>query len=49
VSAEHGIGTAKMRWLPRSRSAADIDLMRTLKRNLDPKNILNPGRVIDLS
>jgi FAD/FMN-containing dehydrogenase len=47
VSAEHGIGTEKLRWLPHSRTAAEIDLMRMLKRSLDPKNILNPGRVID--
>jgi FAD/FMN-containing dehydrogenase len=47
VSAEHGIGTEKLRWLPHSRTAAEIDLMRTLKQGLDPKNILNPGRVID--
>lgn len=46
VSAEHGIGTSKMRWLPHSRSAEDIALMHTLKRALDPKNILNPGRVL---
>jgi len=47
VSAEHGIGTEKLSWLPHSRSAADIGLMRTLKRSLDPNNILNPGRVLE--
>ncbi len=46
VSAEHGIGMDKIRWLPHSRSPEDIALMRTLKRSLDPKNILNPGRVL---
>ena len=46
VSAEHGIGTEKIGWLNRSRSAAEIDLMRLLKRSLDPKNLLNPGRVL---
>ena len=46
VSAEHGIGMDKIRWLPHSRSPADIELMRTLKRSLDPNNILNPGRVL---
>ena len=46
VSAEHGIGMDKIKWLPHSRSAADIELMRTLKRSLDPHNILNPGRVL---
>ncbi|MDH3532061.1 MAG: FAD-binding oxidoreductase [Gammaproteobacteria bacterium] len=46
VSAEHGIGTEKIRWLPHSRSAAEIGLMRVLKQSLDPKNLLNPGRVL---
>ena len=49
VSAEHGIGLDKTGWLPHSRSATDIDLMRTLKRTLDPNNILNPGRVLQLN
>lgn len=46
ISAEHGIGLEKKPWLPVSRSAAEIELMRTLKHALDPKNILNPGRVV---
>ncbi|MCB1959229.1 MAG: FAD-binding oxidoreductase [Rhodocyclaceae bacterium] len=46
VSAEHGIGTEKIGWLSRSRSAAEVDLMRLLKRSLDPKNLLNRGRVL---
>lgn len=48
VSAEHGIGIEKLDWLPLSRSEADIELMRTLKRSMDPNNILNPGRVFDV-
>lgn len=48
VSAEHGIGTEKLSWLPHSRSAAEIDLMRSLKLSFDSNNILNPGRVITL-
>ena len=46
VSAEHGIGTEKIQWLPHSRSAAEIELMRVLKRSVDPNNLLNPGRVL---
>jgi FAD/FMN-containing dehydrogenase len=46
VSAEHGIGTHKRRWLGVSRSENEIELMRTLKHALDPRGILNPGRVI---
>ena len=48
VSAEHGIGLEKKAWLPISRSPEEISLMRTLKRSLDPNNILNPGKVFDL-
>jgi len=46
VSAEHGIGMEKQGWLNSCRSEAEIALMRTLKQTLDPKGILNPGRVI---
>lgn len=48
ISAEHGIGTIKKPWLPLIRSPAEIALMRCLKRALDPNNILNPGKVVDL-
>ncbi len=47
VSAEHGIGFEKRAHLGRSRSAEEIDLMKTLKRALDPNGILNPGRVFE--
>jgi len=46
VSAEHGIGLEKQGWLNRCRTAEELALMRTLKQALDPKGILNPGRVI---
>ncbi|MES0875260.1 FAD-binding oxidoreductase [Sinimarinibacterium thermocellulolyticum] len=46
ISAEHGIGTEKRRHLGISRTRAEIALMRTLKRTLDPKNLLNPGKVL---
>ncbi len=46
VSAEHGIGLDKKKYLYTSRSPEEIKLMKTLKEILDPKNILNPGRVI---
>jgi FAD/FMN-containing dehydrogenase len=45
VSAEHGIGTLKRPWLGHARSAEEIALMRTLKNALDPKGVLNPGKV----
>jgi FAD/FMN-containing dehydrogenase len=46
VSAEHGIGTHKKAYLSWCRTAEEIQLMRTLKKSLDPKNILNRGKVI---
>jgi FAD/FMN-containing dehydrogenase len=46
VSAEHGIGLEKQPWLSISRSPAELELMRRLKQTLDPKGILNPGRVL---
>ena len=47
VSGEHGIGLEKKPYLSISRSAAEIDLMRTLKQSLDPKGLLNPGKIFD--
>jgi len=46
VTAEHGIGMMKTDYLKLCRSPEEIALMKTLKRTLDPNNILNPGRVI---
>jgi FAD/FMN-containing dehydrogenase len=46
ISAEHGVGLQKREFLGWSRSPEEISLMRTLKRSLDPKNILNPGKVL---
>ena len=43
VSAEHGIGRAKARFLKLSRSPAEIAAMRSIKAALDPKGIMNPG------
>lgn len=46
ISAEHGIGTLKTDWLGYSRSPAEIATMRALKQALDPRGILNPGKLI---
>jgi len=46
ISAEHGVGIVKRERLPLVKDKVAIDLMRTLKRTLDPKGILNPGKVL---
>ncbi len=46
ISAEHGIGLLKRDYLGHSRTPEEIQLMRTLKRTLDPYGILNPGKVL---
>ena len=42
ISAEHGIGTAKRRWLHLARSADEVEAFRAIKRALDPDGVLNP-------
>ena len=46
ISAEHGIGSLKAHTLPKYKSPVALRMMREIKRALDPKNILNPGRVL---
>ncbi|HEY5337404.1 MAG TPA: FAD-binding oxidoreductase [Rhizomicrobium sp.] len=48
ISAEHGLGVMKREEILRYKSAAEMDVMRALKRTLDPNNILNPGKVVSL-
>lgn len=43
VSAEHGIGVAKVAWLEADRGPADVSAMRAIKDALDPAGTLNPG------
>jgi FAD/FMN-containing dehydrogenase len=45
ISAEHGIGLDKRAYLKHSRSEEEIALMKTIKQALDPKGILNPGKI----
>jgi FAD/FMN-containing dehydrogenase len=48
ISAEHGLGIMKRDEITRYKSAVEIDLMRQIKRTLDPLGIMNPGKVVSL-
>jgi len=45
-SAEHGIGKAKKQELKKYSSEVEIELMKVIKKSLDPNNIMNPGKVL---
>jgi FAD/FMN-containing dehydrogenase len=47
VSAEHGVGLLKKDYLAYGRSAAEIELMRQIKRVFDPNGVMNPGKIFD--
>ncbi|GMU06796.1 MULTISPECIES: FAD-binding oxidoreductase [Corallococcus] len=47
ISAEHGIGLLKKDYLDYTRAPGELELLRTLKRALDPAGILNPGKILD--
>jgi FAD/FMN-containing dehydrogenase len=46
ISAEHGIGILKRELLPQVKSDVEMDLMRAVKRALDPAGLFNPGKVL---
>ena len=47
-TGEHGVGLHKMEFLLTEAGAGAVDMMRTIKRALDPDNILNPGKIFSL-
>ncbi len=49
ISAEHGVGVAKAKWLGLARSPEEIAAMRAVKTALDPRDLLNPGAVLTRS
>jgi glycolate oxidase len=47
ITGEHGVGLAKKPFLAKAVGDASLELMRQLKRTLDPDNLLNPGKIFD--
>ena len=48
ITGEHGVGLAKKKFLPESVGNLNLDIMRKLKRIIDPNLILNPGKMFDV-
>jgi glycolate oxidase len=48
ISGEHGIGFTKKKYLKYSRTEKEITLMKKIKKEFDPMNILNPGKIFDI-
>jgi FAD/FMN-containing dehydrogenase len=46
IAAEHGLGMLKREEILRYKSAIEIDLMHSIKKALDPNNIMNPGKIL---
>jgi D-lactate dehydrogenase (cytochrome) len=47
-TGEHGVGLHKMEFLVTETGNGAVDMMRTIKRALDPDNIMNPGKIFML-
>jgi D-lactate dehydrogenase (cytochrome) len=47
-TGEHGVGLHKMEFLRSEAGDGAVEMMRTIKRALDPDNILNPGKIFSL-
>jgi glycolate oxidase len=46
ITGEHGTGLAKKKWLTLQRGERSVELMRAIKKTLDPTGLLNPGKVL---
>jgi glycolate oxidase len=49
LSGEHGIGLKRKKTLAKLIDPVELELMRAIKKAFDPSNILNPGKIFDLS
>ena len=48
ISGEHGIGHKRKKYMPLVVCEAHLEMMRAIKKALDPNNVLNPGKIFDL-
>ncbi|BHH83829.1 FAD-binding oxidoreductase [Desulforhopalus sp. 52FAK] len=48
IAAEHGVGQLKVSEMSRYKSSVELELMRQIKKTLDPENLFNPGKVVEL-
>jgi FAD/FMN-containing dehydrogenase len=46
ISAEHGLGQLKREEIRQHKPAVELELMRTLKKALDPQGLMNPGKLL---
>ena len=49
LSGEHGIGFKRAQLMKEYMDPVEMELMRSVKKALDPKNIMNPGKVVDVN
>lgn len=47
ISGEHGIGHKRKHYMPLVMGQVELEMMRSIKKALDPKNIMNPGKLFD--
>ena len=47
ITGEHGVGLAKKPWLKQQLGEGSFELMKQIKRTLDPHGLLNPGKIFD--
>ena len=48
ISGEHGIGHKRKSYMPLAMGQEQIEMMRSIKRALDPRGILNPGKIFEM-